>query len=577
MVFSFYSEDKEAVCSCRQTEKDGITTLVLHIHYDQPTMPRQAVLRWNFPCSRAFSTWNPELDFTRSLNPDWNKQKAPSRLAFGAPVHSILSLDGKNTITVAVSDTATPLTIESGVCEETAFLDMRICFFTYRVAPLTDYTATVRLDTRDISFFDAVYAVSDWWEKECGHVCAPVPDAARLPMNSAWYSYHQRIDPDEIVRQCELSKPLGMDTIIIDDGWQTDDNSRGYAYCGDWEVAPGKIPDVCDFVDRIHKTGMKVMFWYSVPFVGKYSKVYEDLKDKCLGPSYSKDWLVLDPRFPEVRRFLIGKYRQAVTDWHLDGLKLDFIDSFQLQPVTPLDDPRRDCVSLEEGLRRLLEETLHELTAVNPDILVEFRQRYMGPTVRRYGNMMRVGDCPDDAIKNRLGIIDLRLTSGKTAVHSDMVMWNYAEPVECAALQMVNILFGVPQVSMILDKLSPEHTEMLAFYLRFWREHRVLLLDGYLTARHPECGYTLAQTEKDGEILAVANAENLLRLTQDYKKIWFVNGCGDDTLVISGLPKKALPYRVLDCRGNIVCSGQTAENGGIAEFPVPLSGMVEIG
>lgn len=577
MIFSFTSADEKAVCSCAQTENGGITTLTLHLHYNEPTVPKQALLRWNFPCSRAFSTWGPDADFNRSIQPDWNKQATPSRLAHGAPVHAILSLDGRNTLTVAVSDAATPLTIQSGVCEETAFLDMRVCFFTFRVAPLTDYTVTVRLDTRDISFFDAVYSVTDWWEKECGYACAPVPDAARLPMNSAWYSYHQHIDPDEIVHQCELSKPLGMDTIIIDDGWQTDDNNRGYAYCGDWEVTPGKIPDIHDFVNRIHETGMKVMFWYSVPFVGKYSKAYETMKDKCLGISYSPDWSVLDPRFPDVRRYLIGKYRQAVAEWKLDGLKLDFIDSFQLQPTTPPDDPRRDCVSLEEGLDKLLSETMAELTAVNPDVLVEFRQRYMGPTVRKYGNMMRVADCPDDAVKNRIGIVDLRLTSGKTAVHSDMLMWNCAEPTEHAALQLVNVLFGVPQISMVLDKLSPEHTEMLSFYLHFWREHRSLLLDGYLTARHPECGYTLIQSEKDGELLAVANAESLLRLTREYQKIWFVNGCGDDTLIVSGLPGKSLPYRVVDCRGAVVASGETEKGQKTAAFPVPLSGMVEIG
>ena len=29
-----------------------------------------------------------------------------------------------------------------------------------------------------------------------------------------------------------------MESIIVDDGWQTDDNNRGYAYCGDWAVTP---------------------------------------------------------------------------------------------------------------------------------------------------------------------------------------------------------------------------------------------------------------------------------------------------------------------------------------------------
>ena len=37
------------------------------------------------------------------------------------------------------------------------------------------------------------------------------------------------LDEAELLRELKLAKTLGMETVIIDDGWQTDDNSRGYA------------------------------------------------------------------------------------------------------------------------------------------------------------------------------------------------------------------------------------------------------------------------------------------------------------------------------------------------------------
>ena len=53
--------------------------------------------------------------------------------------------------------------------------------------------------------------------------------------------------------------------------------------------------------------------------------------------------------------------------------------------------------------------------------MIEFRQSYIGPAIRKYGNIFRAGDCPADILSNRIHTIDLRLTSGSTAVHSDML------------------------------------------------------------------------------------------------------------------------------------------------------------
>jgi alpha-galactosidase len=83
-------------------------------------------------------------------------------------------------------------------------------------------------------------------------------------------------------------------------------------------------------------------------------------------------------------------------------------------------------------------------------------------------------------MRNRHNIINLRYTSGKSAVHSDMVMWNKDDEVESAALQLVSIIYGVPQISVRIAELSEEHKQMLSYYLSFWREHRDVLMDGKL-------------------------------------------------------------------------------------------------
>lgn len=129
-----------------------------------------------------------------------------------------------------------------------------------------------------------------------------------------------------------------------------------------------------------------------------------------------------------------------------------------------------------------LTRKLHEL---RPDVLIEFRQNYIGPVMRQYGNMFRVGDCPYSTSYNRVGIVDLRLTSGRTAVHSDMLMWNPEDRVENAACQIENVLFANVQLSARLDRIPEEHLRMMRFWTRLMQDEQHLLQEAPLYAEQP--------------------------------------------------------------------------------------------
>ena len=61
-----------------------------------------------------------------------------------------------------------------------------------------------------------------------------------------------------------------------------------------------------------------------------------------------------------------------------------------------------------------------------------------------------------------------------------MLMWNYSDTKEAVGIQLANILYSVPQISVKIDKLSEDHKKVLAFYLDLWRKNRATLLDGKL-------------------------------------------------------------------------------------------------
>ncbi len=331
------------------------------------------------------------------------------------------------------------------------------------------------------------------------------------------------------------------------------------------------MKDMALLVDEIHKIGQKVILWYSVPFVGMYSEKYEEFKDYFLdgcgnaGTSYA-----LDPRYKKVRDYLVKTYVDAVTDWNLDGLKLDFIDSFRLQGKSLEHDGRRDFSSLEDGIHALMSEIKEKLTAINPNIMIEFRQSYVGPSIRKYGNMLRVGDCPCDIHKNRAGVMNLRLTSGKTAVHSDMIMWNFDDTVENAALQFTSVLYSVPQISVRVDKLPESHQKMLKAYIDFWYENKDVLLDGKLTALHPESNYSLVTSTLDGKEIATAYTYPIIDVKAE--KTIAVNATDGDFLVIKNGKGKA--YTVYNCMGEKLANGTISCD--LEEISVSTAGRIII-
>lgn len=571
MNYKFKTETDYKISLQKAEEQEDIIKIKISIDFEKKSTPKPVVIRWTHPCKNVFSQWNPQLWSTRTLNPNWMPIKNGSRSAEGTPVQTHLSLDGINEITVSVSDPLVPMEIATGIIEETAEISYKLTLFTKLVSPMDKYETVLTIDTRKLPYEKVLADTIRLWYEETS-----VPEAAKEPMYSTWYSYHQNLSRHELIAELKLAKQLGMETVIVDDGWQTLNGQRGYAHCGDWE--PERLSDMKGFVSDVHDVGMKCMLWFGVPFVGKYSKAWAKFQGKFLD-AYDEHhpWCVLDPRYPEVREYLTDIYEKAVKEWDIDGLKLDFINNMQLTEASSAPDNNMDYVSLEDAICALLAEIKERLTALKSDILIEFRQPYTGPVMRRYGNMLRVADCPQDAVKNRAGVVDLRLLAHKTAVHSDMLMWNYDDTPESAALQLINAIFSVPQVSVLIEKLCEEQRKMLEFYLRFWKENKHCLIDGKLSAENPESFYSLITSESENKIIAASYIKNVMNIKKAYNEIIFINGSWDDELFINNkYDDMKSECTIYTCTGEIKESKEIILKKGVNVFNIPKSGLVKL-
>ena len=317
--------------------------------------------------------------------------------------------------------------------------------------------------------------------------------------------------------------------------------------------------------------------WYAVPFVGEKSQAYQKFKDKLLYyVPWAKSW-VLDPRYPDVREHIISTYVNAIKEYNLDGFKLDFIDRFNTQDSkdTPYKEGM-DYKSVEEAADNLMTEITSAVKAVKPDVMIEFRQHYIGPLMRKYGNMLRAHDCPYASIENRMKILDVRTLSGGTAVHSDMFIWNYDEPVESAALQIENIFFSVPQVSVKLAKIPDSHRKMVKFLLSVWKENRDVLLDGELELNNPEQYYTrVVATNQDKQFIALYN--DVPAVPANKPRILVLNATAANRIILDikqDLGKRKVT--VTDCTGKVISNDTIVLKKGLRQISVPPSGLIEI-
>jgi len=560
-----------------RTVEQGLDLITLTLESSsRDTLPAGVTLAFSHPIIDVQSNWHPSMLFSRHLRITW-QEGFFSNSTHDAPLMIAHNANGENKLTFACSDAVSPITVRMGVNEETSSLDCKAELFGLHGALAKTYTLELRIDTRPKPLYETLDDCRKWYEQF--YPPMPVPNVGRLPFYSSWYSFHKALNADTLLLQCRIAKSFGCDAVIIDDGWQTTDARSIYEDCGDWEVQPEIFPDLKKTVEQIHALGMKVLLWYAVPFAGVRSKAAQTFKDKMLYTDWGLRTHVFDVRFPDVREHIISRLEDGVKQYDLDGLKLDFIDMLRSPNLnTTQTGGGRDYESVEEATVKLMSDIRTRLEKIKPDLMIEFRQSYISPVMRRYGNLFRAGDCANDAIENRVRTIDIRLLSGATAVHSDMLTWNVNEPVELAADQITNVLFSVPQLSNRFEKLPTDHSEMIRYWLRFWREHRDVLLDGDFRPKHPELNYPM--------VIATTNTKRIIALYADMvinpepnvpNELYLINGSHKNSMVLKlESPLGTRTIEVRDCKGNLVRTERKVLSKGVHQLDVPLSGVVKI-
>ena len=556
----------------------GLAEVEIVLESPQEERPPEFVVKFQVPGEGAEHIWSPYDDRYQlyAIGFDGDR-RYDSQLAYRTPLISAFDDDNRNTMALACSEALRKMRFGIGINENTFRLHASFRFFTAYEPPMKSYRAKIRIDRRRGFWADAIREASEWVTKENGFEPCPVPEAAFDPLYSTWYAFWQDVDAATLEREMPLAASLGMKTAILDDGWQKQESASFYSATGDWMPTARRFPDLRGHVDAVHRAGLKYMLWLSVPYVGDETAAWKHFEGKYLrvkGENSPGRVGVLDPRFPEVREYLLKTYERVVRDWDFDGLKLDFIDQFVIQGEDPAERENfkgRDICSLPLAVDRLMKDVVRRVSAIKPNVLLEFRQQYMGPAILQYGNMIRVSDAPADPDKIRKCIADLRLTSGNAAVHADMIVWGRNETPERAARPILNCLFSAIQYSLRLEGLSAAHQAVIRHWIDFTQKHRETLLKGAFRPYHPELLFPRLEAESETErIVALYSVPQPVKVLANKKTI-VVNAtfAGELPVILEG----AVEFMTCDVFGRETARRRLSP--GVQLLQVPVSGYAE--
>ena len=199
------------------------------------------------------------------------------------------------------------------------------------------------------------------------HICqGKYVHANRPVLINSWEAAYFDFTGDTIVELAKEAKELGIDMVVMDDGWfgkRNDDNSS----LGDWYVNEEKLGGtLTKLIERVNAEGVKFGIWIEPEMVSEDSDLYREHPDWAITipgrkPVRSRNQLVLDFSRKEVRDEIFKRICAVLDQGNVEYIKWDMNRS--------LADIYAPNVTYDYVLG--VYEFLEKLTNRYPDILIE--------------------------------------------------------------------------------------------------------------------------------------------------------------------------------------------------------------
>ncbi len=146
---------------------------------------------------------------------------------------------------------------------------------------------------------------------------------------NSWEAAYFDFDADKLVSFAERAKELGIEMLVMDDGWfgtrNHDDSSLG-----DWYVNEEKLKGgLASLIERVNALGLKFGIWYEPEMISPNSDLYRAHPDWCLHVpgrenSPARRQYVIDMTRKDVRDNIFSQMCSVLDNHKIDYVKWDF-------------------------------------------------------------------------------------------------------------------------------------------------------------------------------------------------------------------------------------------------------------
>jgi alpha-galactosidase len=569
--------------SATQPVADSTDTVLLRFRVrradEQPFVLDGLRMRWTVPVVDMHGLYfggNPKWELT--YLPFWKTEKTVAAQT-GVPYLSLIHRSGANRLAVGSFDQWTETTISGELSEMTR------CYHFEFSKPSHGAQNGQKLPADDV-WEETLYvsrAALPWPKVLAQYVQTfdaatepnlfPVPDSAYAPVFCSWTAIHHDVSHAWVMRNARIAADLGFGTWITDDGWFTEHGKfADYSVAGDWIPSEAKFPPFREHVEAVQALGLRYILWVAPFMVGYESEAAQRYAHLLTDGREPIRFWNLSPWHDETQTIVTSLLRGMVQDYGVDGLKIDFIDS--VPPHSRRIEGASDA-PLGQRIAAILDGVMRELVKDKPDILIEFRNTYSNLASRSYANIYRCSDVPINPTLNRWQATLLRLLTPDRAVHLDPALWHPEDTDENVAAHLINLLVGVPMVSIELEEYPASHLALIRHWVGFYNSHRQTLAHGSF---RPTLGVgSIPVVRFDGvDETIIAVYENVpVALEDTPHTVWLLNAATSPTLDVRDIELRGeRSVTVHDKFGQVV--SQQRVTFPLVRLDVEVGGSVQI-
>lgn len=191
---------------------------------------------------------------------------------------------------------------------------------------------------------------------------------------NSWEGSGFDFDQETLVRYAKEAKKLGIELLVMDDGWfghRDSDNSS----LGDWFVNESKLKGgLTKLIERVNAEGVQFGIWYEPEMISEDSELYKAHPDWCVHvegreQSPARQQYVIDMTRQDVRDCIFNQMYDVLSKNNIAYLKWDYNRAIT-EPASMLLDARHS----KEFFHRFIlgtYELMDRITSAFPHILFE--------------------------------------------------------------------------------------------------------------------------------------------------------------------------------------------------------------